>query len=124
MEYSAFDDPLGYQEKRFQNGTQVEQAARERFEYCARIAKVFKTKDGKALLKKWRELTIEAAAWSPTLAQHSGMDAANARAYAREGQNSFVRDIERCIEIATSVKSFDDFMDQINQAAIMNMEGT
>ena len=97
-----------------------EKAAQERWEYCLNIAKMFKTPHGKKILKTWRENTIESSAFSPMLAQQSSLEAANAHAYAREGQNAFVRDIENCIEIAHTCKTLDDFCARINQLGTAN----
>jgi len=52
-------------------------------------ARVFSTRDGKKLLAHLRGATIEQPPWYP------GEDASHG--YAREGQNSLVREIERRI---------------------------
>jgi len=52
-------------------------------------ARVFSTRDGKKLLAHLRGVTIEQPTWYP------GEDASHG--YAREGQNSLVREIERRI---------------------------
>lgn len=121
---NAYLNPLGLQTE--DNKTPDEQteafldAARVRYEYCVKIAKMFKGKDGKEVLRTWRENTIESAAWMPSLAQHTSMDAACAHAFAREGQNAFVRDIELCIKIAHECKSLEDFCAKINQVGNFN----
>ena len=97
-----------------------EAGALARYKYCCDMATIFKGVKGKAVLKAWRENTIEASAWSPALARESGMEAANAHAYAREGQNAFVRDIELCIEIAYKCKTIEDFTAMINQTGTEN----
>ena len=51
------------------------------------ILRVFSTRDGKKLLTHFRQITIEQPTWFP------GEDASHG--YAREGQNSMIRDIER-----------------------------
>ena len=114
---SAYQNPLGFDKDTESTPEQnaFEAQARERYEYCIKMAGMFKTKAGKDVLKVWRENTIESAAWMPSIAQHSGIEAANAHAYAREGQNAFVRDIETCIEIANKCKTLDDFYSMINQ---------
>lgn len=116
---SAYQNPLGLQpEQEIPEDQQAEaflERARVRYEYCINMAKIFKSDEGKAVLKAWRENTIEASAWSPALAQQTSVEAANAHAYAREGQNAFVRDIELCIEIAYKCKTLDDFSAMINQ---------
>lgn len=125
---SAYQNPLGFSEV---EGGKVpdpqEQAfldaARERYEYCLKMAKMFKSKEGKEVLKVWRQNTIEAATWSASLAnsENNGMAKANAHAYAREGQNAFVQDVERCIEIAHKCKTLDDFCAMINQLGTVNI---
>ncbi|MGB0818090.1 MAG: hypothetical protein ACPGQQ_04200 [Candidatus Puniceispirillaceae bacterium] len=115
---SAYQNPLGFDQKQ---DTQIpdaqEQAfldaARERYEYCLKMAKVFKSKEGQEVLATWRKNTIEAPAWNI----HTGRDRDERcdHAFAREGQNAFVRDIEMCIEIAHKCKTLDDFCAMINQ---------
>mgnify|MGYP001546730014 CR=1 FL=1 len=122
---SAYQNPLGLvPEKEGQlPDAQHEaflQAARQRYEYCLKVAKIFKGKDGKDVLEIWRQNTIESAAWMPSLAQQTSIEAANAHAYAREGQNAFVRDIELCIEIAHKCKTLEDFCSMINQFGTVN----
>ncbi len=51
--------------------------------------RVFSTRDGKKLLKHLRGVTIEQPTWYP------GEDPSHG--YAREGQNSLIREIERRI---------------------------
>ena len=58
--------------------------------------RVFSTRDGKKLLTHLRQTTIEQPTWFP------GEDPSHG--YAREGQNSLVRDIERRIHRARSEK--------------------
>ena len=122
---SAFQNPLGLAGNKEGQIPEPQQeaflaAARRRYEYCLKMAKIFKSPEGKQILKIWRENTIEAAAWMPSLAQQTSIEAANAHAYAREGQNAFVRDIEMCIEIAHSCKTLDDFCAKINQFGSVN----
>lgn len=123
---SAYQNPLGLNESQRENQPTDEQseaflqAARQRYEYCLKVAKIFKGKDGKDVLEIWRQNTIESAAWMPSLAQQTSIEAANAHAYAREGQNAFVRDIEMCIEIAHKCKTLDDFCSMINQFGAVN----
>jgi hypothetical protein len=59
--------------------------------------RVFSTRDGKKLLAHLRGITIEQPTWYP------GEDASHG--YAREGQNSLVREIERRI---TRARESDD----------------
>lgn len=122
---SAYQNPLGLEKDKDQGPQDAQAAAFEqqalaRYTYCTNMATVFKGPKGKAVLKSWRENTIESSAWSPALAQNSSMEAANAHAYAREGQNAFVRDIELCIEIAHKCKTLEDFTAMINQTATVN----
>jgi hypothetical protein len=58
--------------------------------------RVFSTRDGKKLLTHLRQTTIEQPTWFP------GEDPSHG--FAREGQNSLVRDIERRIYRARSEK--------------------
>lgn len=123
---SAYQNPLGLVPQKNDNqisdaqAAEFEKASRQRYEYCLKTAKIFNSPEGKEVLKVWRQNTIESAAWMPSLAQQTSLDAANAHAYAREGQNAFVRDIELCIEIARSCKTLDDFTAMINQAGTVN----
>lgn len=58
------------------------------------ITRVFSTEDGVKLLEWLRSITIEQPTWYP------GEDASHG--YAREGQNSLVRELERRIKRARS----------------------
>lgn len=123
---SAYQNPLGLvpdgkegQPSDAQQEAFLE-AARKRYEYCIKTAKIFKSKEGQEVLAIWRQNTIESAAWMPSLAQQTSIEAANAHAYAREGQNAFVRDVELCIEIAHKCKTLDDFCAMINQFGTVN----
>jgi hypothetical protein len=58
------------------------------------ITRVFSTEDGVKLLEWMRSITIEQPTWYP------GEDASHG--YAREGQNSLVRELERRIKRARS----------------------
>ena len=118
----AFQDPLGFDKQEEQPyAEKFDEMARQRYEYCVRVASIFKGKNGKEVLKVWREQTIEAATWMPSLALEKGLDAANAHAYAREGQNAFMKDIEACIEIAHNCKSLEDFCTRFNIADKNNL---
>lgn len=68
--------------------------AREADELDRLFLRVFSTQDGVKLLAHLRAVTIEQPTWYP------GEDASHG--YAREGQNSLVRDIERRINRARS----------------------
>jgi len=57
--------------------------------------RVFNSRDGKKVLMHLREQTIEQPTWYP------GEDASHG--FAREGQNSIVREIERRIERARNL---------------------
>jgi hypothetical protein len=124
---SAYQNPLGLVPEGGKEGQLSDaqheaflEAARKRYEYCVKMAKIFKSKEGQEVLAIWRQNTIESAAWMPSLAQQSSIEAANAHAYAREGQNAFVRDIELCIEIAHKCKTLDEFCVMINQFGAVN----
>jgi len=122
----GYTNPLGFEEaSQGKSPVDVQEEifkkkSRERYEYCLKMASIFKSKQGKEVLSVWRENTIESSSFSPTLAQQVGLDAANAHAYAREGQNAFVRDIESCIEIARTCKTLDQFTAAINQLGTVN----
>lgn len=122
----AYMNPLGFEPDKEDTkipdaqAAEFERASRERYEYCVKMAKMFNTKHGKEVLAVWRENTIESAAWLPSLAQQATIEAANAHAYAREGQNAFVRDIENCIKIAKKCKTLEDFQNMINQEGTVN----
>jgi hypothetical protein len=58
--------------------------------------RVFSTRDGKKLLGHLRQITIEQPTWFP------GEDPSHG--FAREGQNSMIRDIERRMARARSEK--------------------
>jgi hypothetical protein len=119
---NAFINPLGLNQKEDDGHPDEQneaflQEARKRYEYCLKVAQIFKGPKGKQVLAVWRQNTIESAAWMPSLAQQTSLEAANAHAYAREGQNAFVRDVEMCIEIANKCKTLEDFCAIINQTA-------
>lgn len=124
----SYTNPLGLEpaSEQVENELTPEQSAaflarsKERYEYCLKMAKVFKGPAGKEILQIWRKNTIESSAFSPILAQQTSLEAANAHAYAREGQNAFVRDIEVCIEIAHKCKTLDEFCAMINQVGTVN----
>lgn len=103
--FNVFDDPLGFKEEQ-----DVHPDVVNAFNHIMDIAAVFNTEQGKRVLKMWRENTIEQAAWSPSLARQSGMEQANAHAYAREGQNAFIRDIEEKIKLAQTIKEPKDLL--------------
>lgn len=116
---SAYMNPLGYDKQEADQPNPQEQhfseAAKKRYDYCVKMAMIFKSPEGQEILKIWRENTIEAAAWMPSISAQNGREAAIDHAFAREGQNAFVRDIEQCIDIAHSCKDFDDFCARVNQ---------
>ena len=112
----SFSNPLGFEQAEMpaEQKDAFEKIALERYEYCKLLARVFKSDDGKKVLKNLREQTIEAACWSPSIAQSCGLAEANAHAYAREGQNALVRNIEDCIRIAHECKTLEEFSAKIN----------
>jgi len=101
---NAFEDPLGFTEPQ----VSTDKALSDLFDICKSMHKTFSTREGKIALAWLRKATLEAAAWSPSLAQSSSIEAANAHAYAREGQNALVRDIENKIELASKAQSVED----------------
>ncbi len=70
----------------------IEDARQEPNDIDLLYLRVFGSDDGQKLLEHLRSLTIEQPTWYP------GEDASHG--YAREGQNSLVRDIERHIRKA------------------------
>ena len=112
------NDPLGWQSvdpSPDANAEQFERAALEQFDLNAKIAKIFGGSAGKDVLEWLRSATIESAAWMPSIAMQRGIEAANAHAYAREGQNALVRDLERRIELAKKCKTPDDLARFVTQ---------
>ena len=104
-------NPLGWdalKQDKVPNAEQFETLLLEQFDLNAKLASIFKGKACKDVLKWLRGATIESASWMPSVAMHHGIEAANAHAYAREGQNALVRDIERRIELAEKCKTPDD----------------
>jgi len=69
--------------------------AREEHAYATRIARPFLTAAGRETLQMMRTVTVEATTWDAGL----GPNAVN-HGFWREGQNSIVRWIEKCIAIA------------------------
>ena len=105
------NNPLGWaalEPSQNVNADQFGELMRQQFDLNAKIHAAFKSKGGKEVIKWLREATIESAAWMPSVALQHGIEAANAHAYAREGQNALVRDIERRIELADKCKTPDD----------------
>lgn len=98
-------DPLGFDT----NAEAFKEQSKDAYTYCVQLAKIFKSEEGQAVLKKWREMTIESATWMPSIALNHSIEAAQAHAFAREGQNAFVRQIEESIEIANKCKTLDDY---------------
>lgn len=104
----VFKDPLGFSSNNEAQEKFYREASVKRFDEIMNTARVFGTKDGKKELERLRAATIESSAWSPSLAAQSGIEAANAHAYAREGQNALVRDIENKIALSKKIKTPDD----------------
>ena len=107
----SIEDPLGWESLEpasSANADAFEALNVEQFNINAKIHSVFKSKTGKEVLQWLRQQTIESAAWMPSIAISRGIDAANAHAYAREGQNALVRDIETRIELAEKCKEPKD----------------
>jgi len=78
----------------FEPAPQDEQQPVKKDEIDILMARTFGTEEGKRALAWLRSVTIEVPAWVP------GQEAAYG--YAREGQNSLVREIERRIARAKS----------------------
>lgn len=115
---TQLNDPLGWQAIEPQpdaNAAEFERLTKEQYDLNAKLAKLFKSPAGKDVLKWLRQATIESAAWMPSIALHKGIEAANAHAYAREGQNALVRDLERRIELAEKCKTPDDLARYVTQ---------
>ena len=118
---SAYQNPLGYEYKEHEGHMDDAQKevflrqAQDNYAYCIKVAKMFKGKEGKEVLKKWREDTIESAAWMPSISMQHGREAAIDHAFAREGQNAFIKSIEQCIRVAHECKTLDEFCALNNQ---------
>jgi hypothetical protein len=69
-----------------------DQAADSKQDIDILIARTFSTEEGRQVIAWLRQVTIEVPSWVP------GQDASYG--YAREGQNSLVREIERRMERA------------------------
>lgn len=112
----AYENPLGLQQTGIDPQPDVNEAhfkaqALAVFEINMAVATVKKTEAGKKLFAFLRAATIESSAWSPALAQQHGIDAANAHAYAREGQNALVRDLENRAALAEKVRTPEELED-------------
>lgn len=109
----AFNDPLGLAQQQTPEAAEAFFKARlkEYFDSIMHTAQTYGTPAGKKELERLRKATIESAAWMPSLAQQHSIEAANAHAYAREGQNALVRDIENRLELAKKVKTPEDLHD-------------
>lgn len=116
---SGYLNPIGLAPEERMPDAQTEEfrrIAKQRYEYCVALASIFKTEQGKRVLDKWRTDTIESACWMPSLIPQYGFEGANAHAYAREGQNAFIKHIEDCIRVANECKTIDQFCARITEA--------
>lgn len=111
----AFTDPLGFMPGKDPDAAEAHFKAQlqAEFDSIMQTAMTYNTEAGKKELARLRTATIEAAAWMPSIAQQHSIEAANAHAYAREGQNALVRDIEMRLELAKKIKSPDDLYDMM-----------
>lgn len=109
----AFTDPLGFMGKQDPEAAEAffKAKLRDYFDSIMHTAQTYGTPAGQKELARLRASTIESAAWMPSLAQQHSIEAANAHAYAREGQNALVRDIENRLELAKKVKTPEDLHD-------------
>lgn len=112
----AFDNPLGLNPKDQADPVDASEAHFKaqllaQFNSIMQTAATYGTEAGKKELARLRNSTIEAAAWRPSLIDQHGFEGANAHAYAREGQNALVRDIEMRIELAKKIKTPEDLHD-------------
>jgi hypothetical protein len=116
---NAFKNPLGWDNSLEPtpdaNEAHFKAQMKEIFDLNMAIYQTFNSKSGKKILAWLRKATIEAATWMPSIARQSGIDAANAHAYAREGQNALVRDLERRIDIAMNCESPDEIPNYIKE---------
>ena len=107
----AYTNPLGFdtglEPDPSVNKDFFERQLQEMFALNGAINRVAKTDDGKMLLSFLRKATIESATWMSSL----GYEQAIAHGFAREGQNSLVRDLENRISLAEKCKTPDDLMD-------------
>jgi protoheme ferro-lyase len=114
----AFTNPLGLNKSDPQQDADAVEAhfkaqLRTQFDEIMNTAMTYGSPAGQKELQRLRRATIESAAWMPSLALQHGIEAANAHAYAREGQNALVRQIEERIELAKRIKTPEDLHDLI-----------
>jgi hypothetical protein len=107
----AFTDPLGYNKQDDAADAHFAAQAKAQFDSIMTTAAIYNTPAGKLELARLRAATIESAAWMPSIALQHGMEAATAHAFAREGQNALVRDIENRIELAKKVSTPEDLQE-------------
>lgn len=112
---NAYSNPLGWSDNvdPSTNNDIFAKHAKELFELNMLIKRVFETEDGIKLLSWLRSVTIESVTWQPSVAQQHGIEAANATAYAREGQNALVRDLENRIKVCEKCKSPEELVNFI-----------
>lgn len=107
----AYNDPLGLAAQQTPEAAEAffKAKMREQFDSLMHTAATYNTPTGKKELERLRKATIEAPAWSI----HNGKDRDERcdHAFAREGQNALVRDIENRIELAKKVKTPEDLHD-------------
>lgn len=104
----AFSNPLGLDKG--QDTTDFDKKVKEVFDVNMAILKVFSTKEGKKVLEWMSQKTLNSPSWLPSIALQSGMEAACAHGFAREGQNALVRDIVDRMESAKQCKQPNDVM--------------
>lgn len=114
----AFNNPLGlnpFDQSTGQDADAVEAhfkaQLRAQFDSIMHTAMTYGTEAGQKELARLRASTIESAAWMPSIAMQHSIEAANAHAYAREGQNALVRDIEMRLDLAKKIKTPEDLHD-------------
>lgn len=88
----------GFKEKNAELTAEAQHAAAlKRFEYAQEIARAYTSPDGKIALARLRASTVNLPTWDPEAT--GAMDGA-AAGFAREGQNSIIREIDRLIAVA------------------------
>lgn len=100
----AYTNPLGFdlEPNPAANEDEFKARALELYELDVAFKQTFSTKNGRKVLEFLRKATIESAAWQPSLVLSSGLETANAHAYAREGQIDTVDTVVDAILVDTA----------------------
>tara|TARA_B100001248_G_scaffold239629_1_gene205028 strand:+ start:8759 stop:9100 length:342 start_codon:yes stop_codon:yes gene_type:complete len=110
---NAYLNPMGWETKTEDdvNHKEFERIAREAYEMCIIIKKVFSSNEGKRVFDWLCEQTIASPTWRSSL----DYEKAIAHGFAREGQNALVHDLKHKMQLAERCKSLDDFMNRFDR---------